>query len=170
MNESSNALTAILIHEFRRRVFEEYIPRILYCLDQLSEEEVWHRPNESSNSIGNLVLHLEGNARQWIRSGLGGEKDERDRPSEFDRAERERIEDLKKRLQKLPEELDPMLLKVGPEELIRSRPVQVYEESGMSILIHVIEHFSYHTGQIAWITKALKDKDLGFYAYLNPGA
>jgi uncharacterized damage-inducible protein DinB len=168
VEDYSQELAAILIREFRRRVWEESLPRILQCLDQLSEEEIWYRPNENSNSIGNLVWHLEGNARQWIRNGLGGEKDERDRVSEFDRDRREGAEDLKKRLTRLQAELDPVLEKVSPHELTRSRPVQVYEESGMSILIHVIEHFSYHTGQIAWITKALRDKDLGFYAYLNP--
>ncbi len=170
MKDRSEELTTILVREFRRRVWEESIPRILHCLDQLSEDEIWHRPNENSNSIGNLVWHLEGNARQWIRSGLGGEKDERDRPSEFGREKREGREDLKKRLTDLQADLDPMLEKVSPSELTRQRPVQVYEESGLSILIHVIEHFSYHTGQIAWITKALQNKDLGFYAYLNPGS
>ena len=62
---------------------EVYLPRIISCLERLSPEQIWWRPNEASNSVGNLVLHLTGNVRQWIISGLGGAADIRQRDLEF---------------------------------------------------------------------------------------
>src|SRR5437867_7915143 len=76
----------MLAEAFRKEAvsgFEKYLPRIVDCLELLSEEEIWWRPNEASNSAGNLVLHLCGNVRQWIISGLGGEPDTRERDKEF---------------------------------------------------------------------------------------
>ncbi|MGH9651714.1 MAG: hypothetical protein ACRD3I_14770, partial [Terriglobales bacterium] len=61
---------------------EVYLPRIARCLSLLSEGEIWWRPHRTSNSVGNLLLHLEGNVRQWIISGLGGAPDRRERDTE----------------------------------------------------------------------------------------
>ena len=65
------------------RELEAAFGRIKHCLRQLSEEQVWWRPSPALNSIGNLILHLCGNLRQWIVAGLGGAADHRNRPSEF---------------------------------------------------------------------------------------
>ena len=51
---------------------ERNTSKLLDCLSSLPEEEIWKRPNSHSNSVGNLILHLCGNARQWIISGIGG--------------------------------------------------------------------------------------------------
>src|SRR6185436_5232970 len=72
------------IKESRRLLVEEYLPKIERCLEKLTDEQIWWRPNAESNSIGNLLLHLSGNARQWIVCGLGGAPDERVRQAEFD--------------------------------------------------------------------------------------
>src|SRR2546421_2683890 len=72
------------IQNARQLLKEEYLPKIERCLERLTDEQVWWRPNSESNSIGNLLLHLSGNARQWIVSGLGGETDKRERQAEFD--------------------------------------------------------------------------------------
>ena len=80
---NAEEITRALKKEVRRRLFEECLPRIEICLNKLSEEQVWWRPNKESNSIGNLILHLEGNVRQWILTGIGGEADNRKRDSEF---------------------------------------------------------------------------------------
>src|SRR5260370_35665425 len=61
----------------------KYLPLIVRCLQLLSERDIWWRPNTASNSAGNIALHLCGNVRQWIISGLGGAPDKRDRDSEF---------------------------------------------------------------------------------------
>ena len=76
-------LAEVCVHQWRTRFEERYLPRISQCLEQLSDEEVWWRPNDASNSIGNLVLHICGNMRQWIISGLGGAADLRERDKEF---------------------------------------------------------------------------------------
>jgi uncharacterized damage-inducible protein DinB len=158
-----------LLEETRRQLFEESIPRLMRCLDMLGEEQLWWRPNARSNSVGNLILHLEGNARQWILSGLCGQPDTRQRQAEFDAPEEYDRAQLKKRLLRLQEELEQALRQVDPKELETVRDVQIYQESGLSILIHVIEHFSYHTGQVAYLTKMLTDEDTGFYAGLELG-
>ena len=74
---------AFLTHA-RDFLSKEYLPKIEKCLGHLSDQDIWWRGNEESNSIGNLLLHLSGNARQWIVSGLGGVADHRARQTEFD--------------------------------------------------------------------------------------
>lgn len=143
---------------------EESLPRIIKCLHLLSEEEIWRRPNESSNSVGNLVLHLSGNIRQWIVSALGGAPDIRRRSEEFEEKGPISREALIQLLEGNMAEVLEVVENLGAEDLLREYPVQIYREKGISILIHVVEHFSYHTGQISYITKAWKDMDLGYYA------
>lgn len=152
-----------IIEEVLLRLYDESLPRILRCLEQLSEKQIWWRPNESSNSIGNLVLHLCGNVSQWIGSGLGGFPDTRTRQAEFDKREGIGSEELTQLLISTMEQIKPVISNLPAEELLHKRAVQTFEESGLSILIHVTEHFSYHTGQIAYITKMLTGNPLGFY-------
>ena len=73
------------LSQARHHLNDDYLPKIRRCLKVLSREDVWWRAHENTNSIGNLVLHLCGNVRQWIVSGLGGEEDRRLRPAEFSR-------------------------------------------------------------------------------------
>ena len=152
-----------LIREVVFRLYDESLPRILKCLDQLDEARIWWRPNESSNSIGNLVLHLSGNVRQWIYSGLGAYEDHRIRQTEFDERGPISKTELVSRLTETMEIARPVIMDIPVEELLSRRPVQTFEETGLTILVHVTEHFSYHTGQIAYITKMLTDRQLGFY-------
>src|SRR5436190_24194559 len=84
---SKAGISQAFIEEARRLLTEEYLPKIERSVEKLSDEQVWWRPNPESNSIGNLLLHLAGNARQWIVCGLGGEADERQRQTEFDARE-----------------------------------------------------------------------------------
>lgn len=154
----------LLLDETRRRLLDESIPRTRRCLGLLSDTELWHRPNANSNSAGNLILHLCGNARQWIVSALGGEPDQRRRQAEFDEQGPVPREHLEALLDRLDADLRRTLDALTPEQVLASHRVQVFEESGMAILIHVVEHFSYHTGQITYLTKALKDLDTGYYA------
>lgn len=166
-NDDLKILENDLQKETRRRILEEFIPRILKCLSLLSEEEVWYRPNKESNSIGNLVLHVEGNARQWIISGLGGAKDERNRKIEFEEKGPLPKSQLIDKLNLLYLDIERILDKIDLKNLITVRKVQVFEETGLAIWIHAIEHFSYHTGQIAYATKMITNTQLGFYADLN---
>src|SRR4026209_2602342 len=88
-NSSSNPLSVseAFIHRAINFLATEYLPKIERCLERLTDEQIWWRANEESNSIGNLVLHLCGNARQWIISGVGGQPDARVRDTEFQQRE-----------------------------------------------------------------------------------
>jgi len=120
-----------------------------------------------SNSIGNLVLHIEGNARQWLISGLGGAKDQRNRKIEFEDKGPLPKTQLIEKLNLLYRDIELILNKIDLNNLITVRRVQVFDETGLAILIHAIEHFSYDTGQIAYVTKMITNSPLGFYADLN---
>lgn len=157
----------IFIADIRRRLFDESLVRIHTCLDTLTEEEIWYRPNINSNSIGNLVLHLNGNIRQWILTGLGKYKDTRIRQLEFDEQGPLPKVDLLHRFDTTFNDVSVVLDQLETEILTRKIIVQGFEETGISILIHVAEHLSYHTGQITYITKMLKNKDLNYYGGKN---
>lgn len=157
-----------LVSETRRRIITESIQRIRQCLVELSEEQIWYRPNNNSNAVGNLVLHLCGNVRQWIIHGLAGADDVRQRDSEFEADANVTRAELMHHLDHLEKDLDEALAKISSIDLLEERLVQQYfKENGVSILVHAIEHFSYHTGQITYITKMLKDIDTGYYADLD---
>ena len=159
----SPAIRDTLIEEVKRRIIRESVPRIKKCLDQLTEQEIWHRPNENVVSVGNLVLHLCGNARQRILSGLGQHPDHRQRDEEFATLDPLSTLVLLQQLDELVAAMLPVLDQVTPEALVASRTVQGFEETGISILVHVTEHFSYHTGQITYYVKTRKNVDLRYY-------
>lgn len=143
---------------------EENTPRIEKCLAELTEAELWQRPNAASNSIGNLILHLCGNIGQYVISSLGNRPDARERDAEFAaKGGFTKAELLDKLRATLKEAVETIRL-ADEAELLRVRTVQGFDMSGIGIMVHVCEHYSYHTGQIAFWTKLLKNKDLGFYA------
>jgi uncharacterized damage-inducible protein DinB len=141
---------------------EVHLPRIVSCLEKLSGEQIWWRPNDVSNSVGNLVLHLTGNVRQWIISGLGGAADVRQREREFSERRPLPRRVLVRRLRKTVEEACRVLSKLSPEDLARVHSIQKYQVRGMGAAFHVAEHFSHHAGQIILLTKMLTGRDLKF--------
>lgn len=162
--DSQEKILQLLIGQIERRIFEESIPRIKKCLDLITEAEVWQRPNENSNSIGNLILHLCGNVRQWLIAGLGKQQDVRERDKEFEERGPLPKGTLVQKLTELETDVRKVLANLSADVLTTVHAVQCYEETGVSIITHVIEHFSYHTGQITFYVKALKDVDTGYYA------
>jgi len=153
-----------LITETLRRIVGESIPRIQQCLDSLSEDETWYQNNDNSNSVGILVLHLCGNVRQWVLSGVCGLPDVRQRDMEFKPDSYPERSELKAMLDILASDLKKHLPKIKEGILLEERKVQCYEETVLSMLVHAVEHFSYHAGQIVYFTKYLKDVDTAFYA------
>ncbi|GAB4117123.1 MAG: hypothetical protein OHK0057_21290 [Thermoflexibacter sp.] len=146
------------------------LPRVVSCVNMLSEEEVWHKPNANSNSIGNLILHLCGNMTQYILSGLGGKPDERQREAEFSTSGGLNKEELLARITEVVIQVQQVISQIDEATLLRKRIVQGFEMTGVGIIVHVVEHFSYHTGQIAFWTKLLTNEDLGFYKGMNLNA
>ena len=143
---------------------QENLDRIQKCFVSLSEEEIWKRPNNSSNSIGNLILHLQGNITQYILSSLGGMKDERERDEEFSFDRKLAKSELFSRISETIGSSKEIIANQDEQSLLKTRSVQGFQLSGIGIIIHVVEHLSYHTGQIAFWAKAMKDTDLDFYA------
>jgi uncharacterized damage-inducible protein DinB len=138
------------------------------CLNSLNEEQVWWKPNDSSNSIGNLLLHLNGNLRQWIVAGIGGEKDMRDRDSEFSERGPMPVSDLRARLEATIRQVDAILSELTIADLLEKRDIQTSKGvTGLEAVHHVTEHFAMHYGQVLYVTKMLTGRDLGFYSYLN---
>jgi uncharacterized damage-inducible protein DinB len=151
------------IADCRKLLLEDFQPRLLKCLSELSDQDIWWRAHETDNSIGNLVLHLCGNVRQWIIAGIGNEKDTRNRSQEF--SERGPIPKSKliQKLEETLQEADQALTKFDTAKLLEVRHFQQWEHSCLYAILHVVEHFSHHLGQIIYITKLRTAKDLKFY-------
>jgi len=137
------------------------------CFEELDESDMWKRPNNLSNSIGNLMLHLCGNIRQYAISALCDLPDTRERDAEFAAREGLSKAELLEKLLSTVQEAQDCIRRADAVNLLRERSVQGFRLTGLGIILHVVEHYSYHTGQIAWWTKVLKEKDLGFYAGLD---
>ncbi len=150
-----------------RHLESDFLPKIEVCLERLSEAHVWWRPNERSNSVGNLLMHLAGNLRQWTVATLGGERDVRQRDLEFSQREPIPKQELLQRLRETVAEAAAVIRRLGEKELLDRYHVQIYEVSGLQAVFHVVEHFSYHTGQIILVTKQLENVDLAFYGDLE---
>lgn len=166
----SDELSKTFITFSRHQLMGEMWPRLCSCLDELSDDQIWWRPNESSNSVGNLLLHLNGNLRQWILGGIGGAEQVRDRDAEFDERRRIPTPDLRNCLKSTLTEVDAVLSQVKPDELLRKHDIQVYlGVTALEAVYHVVEHFAMHYGQILYVSKLIRDQDLGFYAELRRG-
>ena len=155
--------------EFIRRASEfllgDYLPKIERCLEKLTDEQIWWRANKESNSIGNLVLHLCGNARQWIISGIGSQPDHRVRDSEFEQRDVIARDELLTLLRSTLHEVDHVLHTLDASTILESRKIQGNDVDILEAIFHVTEHFSMHTGQIIMLTKMLTASDLRFYDF-----
>ena len=156
-----------LLIGFASRKLRQLDERIETCVRKLNDDEIWSRAGQNSNSAGNLCLHLAGNVRQWIVHGIGGAADVRARDAEF--AARGGIprEELLARLRQTVDEACRVLDTLPPARLFDTITPQNYQVTVAEAILHVVEHFAEHTGQIILLTKALTGEDLGFYAHLR---
>jgi len=138
---------------FAEHYWTEYLDKIEAAVEPLSEEQVWWRPNEASNSIGNLLVHLAGNLSQWVLEGLGGEPYERHRDAEFAARGGASKAELVARLRATVGRCRAVVAGLGADELARQRRIQGDEPDGYHALFHAVEHMSYHTGQIVLLAK-----------------
>jgi uncharacterized damage-inducible protein DinB len=162
MNTEKNP-PELFIAEARRHLMQEYLPWLRACLAKLGDEDIWWRPNEAGNSTGNLILHLCGNARQWIIHGVGGAADVRNRPAEFAARGTFPKADLLQKLETTLAEVNAVLANLPVDELAKPRFIQGFSVTVLGAIFHVVEHFSYHTGQIIFITKIRTGEDLKFW-------
>lgn len=129
------------------------LDKIKHCLAQLTDEQVWWRSRSSLNSIGNLILHLSGNVRQWIVAGLGGAADSRDRPAEF--SERGPIpkDELLRRLEAVVNEAKAVLARQTARQLLETRVIQGFDVTGLKAIFDSVPHFRGHTQEIISMTR-----------------
>jgi uncharacterized damage-inducible protein DinB len=151
----------------RSLIASDYVPKIEQCLDRLSDADIWWRPNEASNSIGNLILHLCGNVTMWIIGGVGALPFERHRQLEFDERRKISAAELRRRLRGVVQQADEVMSAVSPDELLSRRQIQGYDVSVLEAIYHVVEHFGMHTGQIIMLSKARVGQDLKLWSPPN---
>jgi len=144
---------------------DEYLGKIDACAAVLSEEQVWRRANPATNSIGNLLLHLQGNLSQWILQSLGGFEYERHRSAEFVASGSANKAELVQGLRGVIERCQGVIRALPPAELTRRRTIQGSDVDGAYVVWHVVEHISYHTGQIVHMTKELGGPEAGIEFY-----
>jgi hypothetical protein len=152
------------IDRSRAYLTDEFRIKLRKTLDALPDELLWWRPNDESNSVGNLVLHLEGNVRQWIVGAVGGAPDVRNRAGEFAAREGGTREELTHRMEQTLDEVDAVLAKLRPEQLTERRRVQARDVSVLDAVYQVVQHFALHLGQIILVAKAQVPGAVKFYA------
>ena len=145
----------------------ENLDRIETCLAELPPQSLWARDSENENAVGNLLLHLEGNVRQWILSGIGAGLDERNRPSEFAARAGASAPVLLAKLRGTVGEALALIRALPHQRLAEEVSIQGHDTTVLAAIFHVVEHFSGHTYQIILLTKRFTAKDLGFYSHLD---
>jgi uncharacterized damage-inducible protein DinB len=145
----------------------EYLRKIEAAVPLLTESQVWWRANPHSNSIGNLLLHLEGNLSQWLLAGLGGQPYERRRSAEFAAHEGAPARELLARLRDVVQRCIAVAASIDDDALAARHEIQGYARDGFGVLLHAVEHMSYHTGQIVLLVKQLAGEGgIEFYPHL----
>lgn len=167
MAENEPELTALFLDFSRRKLLDELWPRMKACVGPLPTEQIWWRPNDASNSIGNLLLHLNGNARQWLVASFNRDEDKRNRPAEFAAKDGATAAELLAALGVTLDEAAKVLDRLTTAELLAPYEIQGYHVRGLDAVYLVVEHFGLHFGQVVYITKLLSGKDTGFYHELN---
>ncbi len=159
---SQDFLAQDFLAQAQHSLRDVYLPRIVSCLKLLSEQEIWWRPHPTSNSVGNLALHLCGNVRQWIISGMGGAPDRRQRDQEFSEQGPVPRRVLTAKLRLTVKEAAAVLDRLTPRDLARPYAIQGYDVTGVYAVFHVAEHFALHAGQVIYVTKLKRGEDLRF--------
>ena len=158
----NHVASAFLAHS-RWLLVTEYPTKLHACLEALPADALWRQPAPGSNAIGNLLLHLNGNVRQWIISGVGGADDARDRDAEFSAREGAPAAELLAKLEQTLHQADAVLARLTPDDLLSRRSIQSRDISVLEAVYHVTEHFGMHTGQIILLTKMIAPGSLRFY-------
>jgi Protein of unknown function (DUF1572) len=168
MAETNSELSALFLEFSRKKLLGQYWPRLREAVAPLSEEQIWWRPNESSNSIGNLILHLNGNVGQWLVASFNRRDDARNRPQEFSARGGIPAAALLEKLEATLEQASEVLKRLTADDLMAQYEIQGYNQiRGLEAAYQVVEHFGLHYGQILYIAKHLTGRDLGFYKELN---
>jgi hypothetical protein len=167
MSSVDPQLATLFLEFSRQKLIDQFWPRLQKAVETLTDEQVWWRPNAASNSIGNLILHLNGNITQWLVDSFNRDEDQRNRPAEFAAEGGMTPAELLARLSATLERARLVLDRLTVEELLAPYEIQGYHVHGLDAVYQVVEHFGLHYGQIVYITKTLGGRDLGFYKELG---
>jgi hypothetical protein len=167
VREIQGDVAALFLEFSRQKLLEQFWPRLRGCVEPLTDEQVWWRPNEASNSIGNLILHLNGNVGQWLVASFNRLDDLRNRPAEFGARGQLSTALLLDQLGATMQQAAEVLARLTVADLVAPYEIQGYHVTGLDAVYQVVEHFGLHYGQILYITKILSGADLGLYRELN---
>lgn len=142
---------------------DEYRTKIRRAVKAIPADAIWRRANDQSNSVGNLLLHLAGNVRQWVVSGVGGVPDTRDRAGEFGARKGPGADELLARLEAVLSEADAVIARLTPDDLVQRRSIQERDVSVMAAVYSAVQHFSTHLGQIIMMAKEQAPGAIRFY-------
>ena len=154
------------LEEFKKNALfrlDESLRMICIALSKIEGEMLWKLPVANGITLGNQVLHSCGNMTQYIISSLGEQADLRERDLEFVVDESKTLDDLIQKLKATVDTSKRTIENATQQQYSKLRMVQGFELSGVGVVLHAVEHFSYHTGQIAFWVKQLTCEDLGFY-------
>jgi uncharacterized damage-inducible protein DinB len=155
------AETFLFVAAKRMQLSEDEINR---CLAKLSDEQIWRRGGDHENSIANLLLHLEGNLRQWFLHGIDGQPDVRQRDAEFTVSPSERCAEIRSRFAATLAECRQVIGALPPARLLEVINPQPTGNSGavsiLEAMFRIIGHLQLHQGQIILLTKQLTGADL----------
>jgi hypothetical protein len=151
----------------RWELLEQCWPRLRGCVESLTEEQLWWRPNAASNSVGNLLLHLNGNVGQWLVASFNHGEDTRDRPAEFASRESFSKRTLLEKLETTMQQAAQIFARLTERDLLTTFSIQGYTVTGLRAVYQVVQHFGMHYGQILYLTKLLRGENLGFYRELD---
>jgi uncharacterized damage-inducible protein DinB len=153
----------IFISRSRYWLIKEYPIKLQHCVNVLPRSAVWARPNQASNSIGNLLVHLTGNVTEWILGGVGGRSITRYRAGEFAQRDGADGSKLLDNLEVVLRQADGVLGGLTEGDLERSVVIQERDTTVLAAVYHVVEHFAMHTGQIIFLTKIYAPGKIHFY-------
>lgn len=167
MTHADNQVAALFLEFSREKLLGQYWPRLRKAVEPLTEDQVWWRPNDASNSIGNLILHLSGNVWQWTVASFNRLDDKRNRPAEFAAEGGLTAAQLLEKLSATMDETAKVLERLTVDDLLAPFEIQGHHVHGLDAVYQVVEHFGLHYGQILYIAKQVSGKDLGFYKHLS---
>lgn len=150
-------LAAIALQSLRARITGAFPAQVVTAVRELTDEQIWWRPNESSNSIGNLVLHLTGSIQHFLNYRIGGIEYARDRAAEFGQRELMPRAELLVLFEHMVARADETLSHLTPERLTDPSPEQKMNDIIFQDLLGIATHISAHAAQIVWIAKMLKE-------------
>ena len=143
-------------------LLDQAVEKIDHCLDQLDDEQIWWRPEKGLNSIGNLLLHICGNLRQWCIVPVNDLPDNRKREAEFttDHMDRKELLDL---VNSTVGEAKQSIRRIAGHQLLSQKLIQGFHVNLMNALLHTTTHFQGHTHQIIYLTRLQKKETYRFH-------